>query len=502
MDKFLGGIERIGNKLPHPFILFIVLSIIVALSSTLLSVFDVTAISPKSNEIVEVRNLISGDGLAFALTSMVENFVNFPPLGLIIVVMFGIGLADKVGLMGSLIHYTVAKAPASLLTFVVFLVGITGSIASDANYLILIPLVALIYHSLGRHPLAGAAAGYAAAGAGYDVSLFVTATDAILSGLTTEAARLVDPTAYISPLDNYYFGAASVFILAIVGTIIIDKIVEPRLKRTIEIDSNHISQPEIKQVTNAEKRGMKYAGITSLGFLVLLLIIVIPEASPLRNEDGGLLPSPLIQSVVPILFIFFMTIGIVYGKTAGTIKSKKEIPDRMAEAVKEMAPTLVIFFIISQFIAYFKWTGLGELIAVSGSVFLQDTGFTGMPLAVAFIITVAVLNIFMTSGSAQWALMAPIFVPILMMIGFDPAFVQAMFRIGDSVTNIISPMSPYFAVALVNMQRYKPDLGIGTLMATMLPIALGFLFFWTLFLLFWLWMGWPLGPGVYMMSSG
>lgn len=501
MEKFLNGLERIGNKLPHPFILFIFLSILVALASALLASLGVTAINPKTQEVVVVKSLISGNGLVYILTSMVDNFISFPPLGLIIVVMFGIGLADKVGLMGTLIHYTVAKAPSSLLTFVVFIVGITGSIASDANYLILIPLVAMIYHSLGRHPLAGAAAAYGAAGAGYDVSLFITSGDATFSGLTTQAARLIDPNAYVSPLDNYYFGAASVILLAFVGTIIIDKVVEPRLQQTISIDKNFIKAPKIKEVTVQEKSAIKKAGIASLCFIVILILIVMPHDSPLRNNKGGLLPSPLLKSVVPILFFFFMVVGIVYGKAVGSIQRKKDIPIKMTEAVREMAPTLVLFFVIAQFIAYFKWTGLGALIAVEGSIFLEHTGFTGLPLVIAFIFMTAVLNIFMTSGSAQWSLMSPIFVPMLMMVGFDAAFVQAMFRIGDSTTNIISPMSPYFSVALVNMQRYKPDLGIGSLMAAMMPIAMGFLFFWTLFLLFWLWMGWPLGPGVYMMAK-
>lgn len=501
MQKFLNGLERIGNKLPHPFMLFLWLSLIVAVSSALLSFFDVSAINPKTQKVVAIKNLLSGDGLAYALTSMVDNFIRFPPLGLIIVVMFGIGLADKVGLMGNLIRQTVTKAPPSMLTFVVFLVGITGSIAADANYLILIPLVAMIYHSLGRHPLAGAAAAYGAAGAGYDVSLFITSGDATFSGLTTTAARLIAPDAYVSPIDNYYFGAASVFVLAIVGTLMIDKVVEPRLKATIKIDENHIKPPELHEVSAQEKKAMKAAGWVALAFLLGLLLIVLPSHSPLRNPDGGLLPSPLLKSVVPILFLFFMAVGITYGKVAGTLKTSQDIPKKMMEAVREMAPTLVLFFVIAQFIAYFKWTGLGALIAVQGSLFLEHTGFTGLPLVVAFILMTAVLNIFMTSGSAQWSLMSPIFVPMLMMIGFEPAFVQAMFRIGDSTTNIISPMSPYFSVALVNMQRYKPDLGIGTLMATMLPISLGFLFFWTLFLLLWLMLGLPLAPGVYMMSA-
>ena len=486
MQGVLASIERVGNKLPHPFILF-----------AILATLGVSAINPQTEAEVTVRSLLSADGVEFMLTSVVSNFVNFPPLGLILVVMFGIGLADKVGLMSTLMQVSVAKAPPSLLTFCVFMAGICGSIASDANYLILIPLAAMVYYSVGRHPVAGAAAAYAAAGAGFDASLFITVGDALFAGITTDAARLVDPDAYISPVDNYYFVACSVFVLAAVGTLLVDKVVEPRLQRTLPMGKDFKTEVVTPTLTEAEKR----VGLATLAYIALVLLVVVPEASPLRNEDGGLIPSPFLRSLVPLMFIYFVTIGLVYGITTGKITSSRDVPQRMAESASDLAPTLVLFFAISQFIAYFRWSELGQFIAIEGSNVLQSTGFTGLPLVGAFIAMSAVLNVFMTSGSAQWALMAPVFVPMLMMIDFDPAFVLAMFRIGDSSTNIISPMSPYFSVALVYMQRYKPDMGLGTLIATMLPLAMGFLLAWSAFLMFWLMMGWPIGPGVYMMAN-
>lgn len=501
MPSMLSSIERMGNKLPHPFILFTVLAVVVIVASALLSLLGIAASNPQTGEDVYVRSLLSGPGLEFMLTSVVSNFVNFPPLGLILVVMFGIGLADKVGLMSTLMQVSVAKAPPSLLTFCVFLAGICGSVASDANYLILIPLAAMVYHSVGRHPIAGAAAAYAAAGAGFDASLFITVGDALFAGITTEAARIVDPDAYISPVDNYYFVACSVFVLAIVGTLLIDKVVEPRLQRTLPMSKDFKSDEVAPELSKAEKRGLKRVGVATLVYLALVLLAVLPEASPLRNPEGGLIPSPFLRSLVPLMFGYFVTIGLTYGIATGKITSSRDVPQRMAEAASDLAPTLVLFFAISQFIAYFGWSQLGQFIAIEGSNVLQSTGFTGLPLVGAFIVMTAVLNVFMTSGSAQWALMAPVFVPMLMMIDFDPAFVLAMYRIGDSSTNIISPMSPYFSVALVYMQRYKPDMGLGTLMATMLPLALGFLIAWSAFLMFWLVMGWQIGPGVYMMAS-
>ena len=498
-NRFLATIEKVGNKLPHPFYLFFYLAIGVVLLSALLNYFDVQTINARSGELTVVKSLLSSEGVVYMSTNLVNNFVNFPPLGTIVVVMFGIGLADKVGLLSTLMRQTVSKAPKHLLTFAVFIAGICGSIASDANYLILIPLVAMIFHSMGRNPIAGAAAAYAAAGAGFDASLFVTAGDAIFAGIATEAARIIDPEAYVSPVDNYYFAATSVILLAIVGTLIIDKIVEPRLNRLQPISKMVIPAPEVdRDITDAEKQGLKQVGLFSLAFLAVVIALVYPDASPFRNSDGGLIPSPFMKSFVPFLFAYFLGIGIVYGKKTGMIKKREDVPGLMAESVKGLASTLVLFFAIAQFIAYFKWTGIGNLIAFEGAEFLRSTGFTGYSLIVAFILVTALMNVFMTSGSAQFALFAPIFIPMLMNIGIDPAFTLAMFRIGDSATNIISPMSPYFSVALVYMQQYQPNLRIGTLMATMLPLSIGFIVCWTIYLLIWTALGLPVGPGVYM----
>lgn len=496
MDKFLNFVERIGNRLPHPFFLFVSLSIIVIAVTAIMSSLGVSAVNPKTGAEVVIKSLLSTQGIQFIFTSMVTNFVKFPPLGVVIIAMFGIGLADKVGLLPVLIRTSVSKVPRSFLTFTVFIVGITGSIASDANYIILIPLVAMIYHSLGRHPIAGAAAAYGAAGAGFDVSLLVTTGDALFAGLTTEAARLVDPNFYVSPLDNYFFSVASVISLAIVGTLIVDKLIEPRLTRTLTIDPD-ITVEAPRDLTDLEKKGLRNTLWAMIIFIALILLIVLPSSSPLRNPQGGLVPSPFLKAFVPILFGFFMTLGITYGKTVGKITKLSDIPALMRDAVKEMASTLVLFFVISQFIAYFNWSSLGQYIAIQGSIFLEHTQFTGYSMMVAFILMSAALNIFMTSGSAQWSLMAPIFVPMLMLVDYHPAFTLAMFKIGDSTTNIISPMSPYFSVCLVCMQKYKKDLGIGSLMSIMLPISMGFLSIWILVLLAWVFLGLPLGPGIY-----
>ncbi|XDZ52258.1 AbgT family transporter [Neisseriaceae bacterium CLB008] len=500
MERLLNHIERIGNKLPHPFILFLFLALLVVLLSACLSLLGVSATNPKTEQLIQVNSLLSTAGIRFMLESMVDNYMRFPPLGMIIVSLLGIGLADRVGLLSALIRRSVTKAPKSIVTFVVFVVAISGSIASDAVFIILPPLVAMIYHSLGRHPIAGAAAAYAGASAGYDASLFVTPTDAILSGITTEAARFLDPDAYVSPLDNYFFTLSSVLILATVGSLLIDKVIEPRLNRTLKIDADVATPTALDTLTPLELKAMRATGWVALAYFTFWVLALLPTASPLRNDDGGLIPSTFSRAFIPILFGFFVAIGLTYGKLVGNIKTLRDIPAYMAEAIKALAPTLVLFFVISQFLAYFRWSNLGQLIAINGSIFLEHTGFQGYPLIVSFILLAASMNIFMTSGSAQWSLMAPIFVPMLMLLDYDPAFVLAMYRIGDSTTNIISPMSAYFAVVLVFMQHYKKDMGIGSLMSIMLPISLSFLCFWSLFLCLWVVLGLPLGPGVYMMA--
>ncbi len=496
MNKILNIVERIGNKLPHPFMLFCLLSIFIIILTSILSFFDISSTNPKTGEEIFINSLLSREGVQFIFTSVVKNYMDFPPVGLVLVTMFGVGLANRAGLLPMLIYSGVTKVPKKILTFVVFVAGITGSITSDANYIVFIPLVAMVYYSLGRHPIAGAAAAYAAAGAGYDVSLLVTSGDAIFAGLTTEAARIINPNFYVSPIDNYYFAVASVFVLALLGTFLIDKIIEPRLQQTLNIDKD-IQKFDFHKPTPTEINALKHTFIVFVCFMAILFIILYPQNSPLRNDQGGLVPSPFLQSFVAILFLFFITMGITYGYSVGKIKELKNIPSLMAETIKDIAPTLTLFFVISQFIAYFRYSNLGEYIAINGSIFLENTQFTGYMLMIAFILMTAFLNVFMTSGTAQWSLMSPIFVPMFMLIDYHPAFTLAMYKIGDSTTNIISPMSPYFSVALVYMQQYKKDLGIGSLMSIMLPLSLGLLCIWTILLLLWVFFGLPFGPGIY-----
>ncbi len=498
MKTFLNFIERAGNKLPHPFILFWILALITILVSWGMSHLNLGLSNPKTGAAVVVRSLVSEDGLRFMLDGVVKNFIAFPPLGVIIVVMFGIGVADRVGLIGTLMQLTVVKAPPKLVTTAIVVSAICGSVAADATYLILVPLAGMIFKSLGRNPIAGAALAYAAAGAGFNANIFLMPTDVLLSSISTEAARTIDPTAYVSPLDNYYFVAVSTLMLVIVGVVVFHKLIEPRANT---LQATHDVAVELPEVGPTQIRGLKRAGVATVVFFGLVVAAVWSDTSPLRNPDGGLVPSPLLNAVVPLLFLWFLLVGIVYGRATGQIKTSGDVPKLIGEAAKDLAPVLVLFFAISQFLAYFRWTGLGEAIAVSGSGVLTESGFHGLPLVLAFVVLGALLSFFITSGSAQWALMAPVFVPMLMLVGFEPAFVQAAYRIGDSTTNILSPMSPYFALTLAFMQRYKPDMGIGSLAALMLPMSVCYFISWTALLLLWGWAGWPIGPGIYMLSG-
>ncbi|MDF3932332.1 AbgT family transporter [Pseudomonas citronellolis] len=491
MQRFFNAVERAGNRLPHPVVLFASLCLGVALLSWALAAYGVAGVHPKTGEAVSVRSLVSVDGLVFALTSVVDNFVDFPPLGAVLVILLAIGVADKSGLVGALMQVSVMKAPRSLTTFVIFLVGMCSHVAADAAFVILIPLAAMIFQATGRNPLVGAVTGFVAVGAGYDASLLITPTDVILSGITTGAAQAIDPAAYVSPIDNYYFVACSAVLLSVVGAFIIERFVEPLAgpyRGDVVVD--------ITPLDAAELRGLRRVGWTALALVATLLAAVLPAGAPLRNADGGLVPSPLLASAVAIFALFFLILGWVYGRSAGKIGGARDAIHFMAEAVKELAPTLVLFFAIAQFLAWFKWTHLGEWIAVGGSHLLDSSGFGGVPLVLAFLGLVTVMNLFITSGSAQWSLMAPIFVPMLMLVGFEPAFVQAAYRIADSSTNIVTPMSPYFSLCLAFLQRYQADAGIGTLASMTLPVALGFLVSWALFLLLWMELELPIAPGL------
>lgn len=488
-DRFLNAIEQMGNKLPDPFIIFVVLAILVAALSALGASLGASVILPGSGEEVAVRSLLSGEGLLYILSSLIDNFVGFKPLGLVLTVMLGIGLAERVGLLTALIRRIMMAAPARLATLITCFAAICMSIASDASIILLPPLAALIFREIGRHPAVGFVAGFACSGAGFTANLLIQGTDVLLAGISTEAASIIDPTAVVTPVANWYFNIVSVFVLTLAGAFITDRIIAPKF-------AGRESEVEIEVVPEAENsgRGLRNAGIAALIFLALLITAIAWPGSALRNPAGGLVPSPFLSGIVPIIFAFFVTVALAYGITVGAIRSTKDVVERMTASIADMAPYIVLVFAAAQL-------NLGTWLAINGAELLVHINFTGFPLLLAYSCLSAVLEFFITSGSAKWALEAPIFVPLLMQLGYDPGFIQLPYRVADSAFNILAPTNPYVFVALGFLRRYKPEAGLGTLIALMLPYAFIFFGLWQVMIAIFYFLNLPVGPGVLPMAG-
>ncbi|MCG1009664.1 AbgT family transporter [Salinicoccus sp. ID82-1] len=491
--RFLDVIERVGNKLPDPFVLFVGLAFFMILLSWVFSLADASVQHPGTGEELAIRNLMSGEGLQFILTSMLENFTGFAPLGLVLAMMLGIGLAEKVGLLDYAIRKTILKSPPFLLTYTVVFVGIMGNLASDAAVVLIPPLGALVFYKVGRHPLAGLAAGFAGAGAGFTANLFIAGTDALLAGITTEAVAVIDDSIVVTPIDNWYFNIVSVFVLTVVGGLLTSKFIEPRLGK---YKGDAVEEESTEELPRA-KMGFFAALIAGLLYWALIFTVIMLPDSPLRGEGGTIIPSPFIDGIVPLILIFFVIIGLAFGIVTGTVRSGKDVADHMTEAIKELAGYIVLVFAIAQFIAYFNWSNLGTWIAVNGAEFLQSVNFTGIPLIIGYIIFTGAMNFLITSGSAKWAIEAPIFVPMFMQLGYDPAFTQVAYRVADSSFNIVTPLFPYLVIILAFMKRYDKNASLGTYISLMLPYSIAFIVAWIILIMVFYYAGLPYGPGVY-----
>lgn len=493
-QKFLDMVEKVGNKLPDPFVLFIGLAVFMIILSWIFNLFNASVVHPGSGEEVPIKSLLSGEGLEFILTSMLDNFTGFAPLGLVLVMMLGIGLAEKVGLLDYAIRKTILKSPPFLLTYTVVFVGIMGNLASDAAVVLIPPLAALVFYKVGRHPLAGLSAGFAGAGAGFTANLFIAGTDALLAGISTEAARIVDESMIVTPVDNWYFNIVSVFVLTIVGGLVTTRLIEPRLGK---YKGDSVEEEDTEELPNAGK-GLLYAVIAGLIYIGIVALAVFIPNSPLTNEEGGIIPSsPFLSGIVPLVLFLFVIVGVTFGITVGKIKSGKDVSDYMAESIKDMSSYIVLVFAIAQFTAYFNWSNLGTWLAVNGADFLTSINFTGIGLIIGYIIFTAMLNFLITSGSAKWAIEAPIFVPMFMQLGYHPAFTQVAYRVADSSSNIVTPLFPYLVIILAFMQRYDKKASIGTYISLMLPYTITFLITWIILILVFYFTGIPFGPGIY-----
>ncbi|WP_340621361.1 AbgT family transporter [Xenorhabdus siamensis] len=506
-SRFLRTIEWLGNALPHPVILFMILIAILLVSSAIGQYFDITAIDPRpegakgraEDGVIYIVSLLDADGIRKILSNLVTNFTGFAPLGTVLVALLGVGIAERSGLLSALMHLVVMKAPRKLTTLAIVFAGIMSNTAAELGYVVLIPLAAIIFHSLGRHPLAGLAAAFAGVSGGYSANLLLGTIDPLLSGITQQAAQIIDPSYIVGAEANWYFMFASTFLISILGYYVTEKIVEPQLgpytNSTLDEDENTLINSAA--LTALEKKALIAASITFAVLGVILALSVVPENSILRNQETGLVSnSPFLKSIVVFIFLFFSIPGIVYGYVTKSMKSNNDVVDAMAQSMSNLGLYLVIIFFASQFVAFFGWTNIGQIIAIKGANFLNEINLHGGLLFIGFILICAFINLMIGSASAQWAVTAPIFVPMLMLAGYAPETIQAAYRIGDSVTNIITPMMTYFGLIMAITVKYKKEAGIGTMISMMLPYSLVFMVGWSLFFYVWVFIfGLPVGPG-------
>lgn len=494
----LGFIERVGNKLPHPFILFLWLCLILGVVSLICGAAGVSVINPTTGEEVVAQSLISKDGFVWLLNNLLKNYQSFSALGLVLAMQMAIGFSEQVGLLTTAMRRTITKVPLWALTAVVLFLGINGSIASEASIIVVPALAAAAFESVGMHPIAGLLAGYAATNAGFTASLIVCGTDALLAPVTEAAAQVIDPSVSVSVTANWYFMIASVFTLTVAGVFVNNKIIVPRLGKYDPSKGDGTPVEKTDDITPAQKKGLKAAGIFSILYIAAIMIMVIPSNGILRGEDGSVINGPFITGIVAILIIFFILVGVVYGKSTGTLKNASEIPVMMAKSLEGLTGYIVLTFVIAQFIQMFSYTNLSMIIAVKGADLLEAAGFTGIPLMIFFILMCCVVNLFMTSGTSKWYIFAPILVPMMMQLGYSPEFAQCIYRIGDSTTNAITPIYPYIPIAIGMAKKYDKDFGMGSLISMMVPYAVAFFLVWIVQLIIWVTLNLPIGPGAFV----
>lgn len=496
MDRFLNGVERLGNKLPDPAVLFLIALLLTWGLSFVLSSISFAEIDPRTGEPLRIQNQLSGAALATFLATMVRTFVDFPPLGVVLVALLGVGVAEHTGFIQAGLRAALAVTPKRLLTPMLILVGILSHTAADAGYVLVIPLGGVIFAAAGRHPLAGIAAAFAGVSGGFGANFVPSGIDPLLQGFTQSAAQIIAPGRLVNPLSNWWFTAASGVLVTLLGWFVTDKVVEPRLSRIpVEEDPDASEAPAMDGLKADEKRGLWAAVLTMAAGGLLLFLAALPADSALRAPNGELTANaaPMMQSIVPLIFLFFLVPGVIYGYAAKTIRGHRDVIEGMSKTMSTMGYYLVLAFFAALFTQAFSASNLGALVALKGATFIQALSLPGAVTIVGITVLVASVNLLIGSASAKWALLAPIFVPMLMQLGIAPELTQAAYRVGDSTTNIITPLMPYFPLVVVYCQRYVKKTGIGTLVSTMLPYTLTFFVSWVAFLLVYWALGLPLG---------
>ena len=486
--KLLSIIEKTGNKLPDPSVLFVFGTVLVFILSMIISGSEYSVVDPNGNKIV-AKNLLSSNGIWWFLSSMVETFVLFPPLGIVLVGMLGIGLAEKTGFLPALLNFAVSNINKRLLTPLTILLGILSSVALDAGYVVLIPIAATLYISVGRSPLLGIAAAFAGVSAGFSANIFITALDPLLAGFTQLGAQIIDPNYVVAVTGNWWFMIVSTMLLTIVGWYVTEKYVVPATKDIIVEKSNN-------RVPKNKNLPLLYSVITFVILLIIFYFLTVIENAPLYGD--GKYFEKWIEVTVPLLFIIFFIPGLIYGILDKRIKNTHDITKILGEVLSNLGPYIVLAFFAAQFIAAFNHSDLGYILAIYGGNFLKNLGIENSILLSCFILMAVFINLFIGSSSAKYAFFAPVFVPMLMQIGISPELTQVSYRIGDSVSNVITPMNPYMIIILMEVKKYVRGSGLGTVISMMLPYTIFFLISWVFLLLFWIEMGWPLGPGGFL----
>lgn len=516
-DKILGGIEVVGNRLPEPFTLFLILFLFTGVASTIMHFMDVSVMVPGKDEL-KINGLFTAAGVTWLTTNLGKNYIGFPPLLTVMPILLAVGVAERSGMLSALVRKLFASAKKWTLPYAVGVVGVSASIMADSAFVVIPPLAAMVFKAAGRHPVAGLLGGFAAVGAGYSTSFFPTSLDALFAGITNAVMETLPGTASteVNPVSNFYFNFFSALVLGLLAGFITDRVLEPRIHRLGVPTEEKISEADAKDRGDRDEDGNELSATlsplesrslwASLGAAVVLtaviLVSVLVPSSPWRNEDGQFLPkSPLLDSIVFIVFAYFMVMGIVYGVVMKTVRGMPDVVKMMGLAMKDMIEFLVLAFILGQFVALFAWTGIGTFTAVKGAAFLESMHLTGFVAILAFIILASCLNLLIISGSAMWTLMAAVFVPMFALIGYEPAFVQAAFRVGDSATQVMTPLNPYMIVILGLLRRYEPDAGLGTLMSRLVPFVVPFWLAWVLILFGWYVFDLPLGPGAGIMIA-
>ncbi|MBC2883013.1 AbgT family transporter [Campylobacter sp. Marseille-Q3452] len=498
--SILGFIEKFGNKLPNPTMLFVYLSVVTILLSFVLQRLGVGVSyqAIKDGQISQlsanVVNLLSADSIRTFVSSMLKNFTGFYPLGVVFAIILGIGVADKAGLLSALVKKIALNSSKKWVTPIVIFLGVMSNVASSVGYVVLIPLGAILFAGFGRHPIAGLAAAFAGVSGGWSANLLIGTNDPMFAAFSTQAASVLNPDYVVLATANWYFMIASTFLIVIVGSFVTDRIVEPRLgKFSFE---GALNLDERDEISAEQRRGLKFALIASVVFAILLLAALLPSNSLFGAKEGeSFTKSVFMHSIIIFMMLFFIVAGAAYGVGAGTIKNSGDAVKFMEQAVAELSGFLVLIFFAAQFTYLFNASNIGLVLSIKGSVFLKDIGLTGLSLIIVFIVVIAFINLFIAVDSAKWAMMAPIFVPMFMNLGLSPELTQAAFRIGDSTTNIITPLMPFFVLIVAFMQRYDKGLKIGSVVSIMLPYTVAFLLSWAALMSVWYAFDLPLGPG-------